>query len=54
MDQMINSSLLVIQKKWQIYHSEKNINKSFHIIAFTPKAKQIEPIKVFKILKKNA
>ena len=41
------------KKKWQIYHSEKNINKQFHIIAFKPKAKQIEPIKVFKILKKN-
>ncbi len=41
------------KKKWQIYHNEKNINKSFHIIAFKPKAKQIEPIKVFKILKKN-
>ena len=32
---------------------KKTLNKSFHIIAFKPKAKQIEPIKVFKILKKN-
>ena len=41
------------KKKWQIYHNEKNINKSFHIIAIKPKSKHLEPIKVFKKLKKK-
>ena len=41
------------KKKWQIYHNEKNINKSFHIIAIKPKSKHLKPIKVFKKLKKK-
>ena len=39
------------KKKWQIYQNEKSKNKSFHIIAFKPKSKHLEPIKVFKKLK---
>ena len=41
------------KNKWQIYHNKKSINKSFHIIAFKPNSKDLEPIKVFKKLKKK-
>ena len=40
------------KKKWQIYHNEKNINKSFHIIALKPNQSKLNRLKFLKYLRK--